>query len=72
MSITLSARKARPAIGLILLTMALGVLIVQIDACVVNLAVKPIGTDLKAGVSSAKACRTPVVGSHQTKERTDA
>ena len=72
MSITLTARKASPAIGLILLTMALGVLIAQIDTCVVNLAVKPIGTDLKAGVSSAKACRTPAVGSHQTKERTDA
>ena len=71
MSITLSARKARPAIGLILLTMSLGVLIAQIDTCVVNLAVKPIGTDLKAGVSSAKACRTPVVSQH-TKERTDA
>ena len=33
MSITLTARKARPAIGLILLTMSLGVLIAQIDTC---------------------------------------
>jgi hypothetical protein len=33
---------------------------------------KPIGMDLKASVSSAKACRTPFVASNQTKERTDA
>src|SRR6516165_663009 len=46
MSITLTAREARPASGLILLTMSLGVLIAQIDTSVVNLAVKPIGTDL--------------------------
>ena len=51
MSITLTAREARPAGGLILLTMSLGVLIAQIDTSVVNLAVKPIGTDLKAGVT---------------------
>jgi hypothetical protein len=46
MSITLTAREARPASGLILLTMSLGVLIAQIDTSVVNLAVKPIGKDL--------------------------
>src|SRR6516162_8239991 len=51
MSITLTAREARPASGLILLTMSLGVLIAQIDTSVVNLAVKPIGTDLKASVT---------------------
>jgi len=51
MSITLTAREARPASGLILLTMSLGVLIAQIDTCVVNLAVKPIGTELKASVT---------------------
>src|SRR6516162_7354777 len=51
MSITLTAREARPAGGLILLTMSLGVLIAQIDTSVVNLAVKPIGTDLKASVT---------------------
>jgi len=31
--------------------MSLGVLIAQIDTSVVNLAVKPIGTDLKASVT---------------------
>src|SRR5262245_65752300 len=51
MSIALAIREARPASGLILLTMSLGVLIAQIDTCVVNLAVKPIGTDLKASVT---------------------
>src|SRR5215471_14073475 len=51
MSITLTAREARPASGLILLTMSLGVLIAQIDTSVVNLAVKPIGTDLRASVT---------------------
>ena len=51
MSITLTAGEARPARGLILLTMSLGVLIAQIDTSVVNLAVKPIGTDLKASVT---------------------
>ena len=51
MSITLTAREARPSSGLILLTMSLGVLIAQIDTSVVNLAVKPIGTDLKASVT---------------------
>src|SRR5262245_61335269 len=51
MSITLTAREARPASGLILFTMSLGVLIAQIDTSVVNLAVKPIGTDLKASVT---------------------
>ena len=51
MSITLTAREARPASGLILLTMSFGVLIAQIDTSVVNLAVKPIGTDLKASVT---------------------
>src|SRR6516164_5064898 len=51
MSITLTAREARPAGGLILLTMSLGVLIAQIDTSVVNLAVKPIGTALKASVT---------------------
>ena len=51
MSITLAAREARPASSLVLLTMSLGVLIAQIDTSVVNLAVKPIGTDLKASVT---------------------
>ena len=51
MSIALTARDARPARGLILLTMSLGVLIAQIDTSVVNLAVKPIGTSLKASVT---------------------
>src|SRR5215469_8977282 len=51
MSITLTAKEARPASGLVLLTMSLGVLIAQIDTSVVNLAVKPIGTDLKASVT---------------------
>src|SRR6478736_6758004 len=51
MSITLTAREARPASGLILLTMSLGVLIAQIDTSVVNLPVQPIGTDLKASVT---------------------
>src|SRR6516225_2289469 len=51
MSITLTAREARPASGLILLTMSLGVLIAQIDTSVVNLAVKSIGSDLKASVT---------------------
>ena len=51
MSITLTAREARPATSLILLTMSLGVLIAQIDTSVVNLAVKSIGTDLKASVT---------------------
>ena len=51
MSITLTAREARPASGLILLTMSLGVLIAQIDTSVVNLAVKPIGAELKASVT---------------------
>src|SRR5499426_2521858 len=52
MSVTLTVREARPASSLILLTMSLGVLIAQIDTSVVNLAVKPIGTDLKAGVTA--------------------
>src|SRR5499426_2327083 len=51
MSVTLTVREARPASSLILLTMSLGVLIAQIDTSVVNLAVKPIGTDLKASVT---------------------
>ena len=38
MSITLTAREARPASGLILLTMSLGVMIALIDTSVVNLA----------------------------------
>src|SRR5262245_15260831 len=50
-SSTLTDREARHPSGLILLTMSLGVLIAQIDTCVVNLAVKPIGTDLKASVT---------------------
>src|SRR5262245_17338077 len=52
MSITFTAREARPASGLILLTMSLGVLIAQIDTSVVNLAVKPIGSDLNGGVTA--------------------
>jgi MFS transporter, DHA2 family, methylenomycin A resistance protein len=51
MSITLTAREARPASGLILLTMSLGVMIAQIDTSVVNLAAKSIGTDMKASVT---------------------
>jgi DHA2 family methylenomycin A resistance protein-like MFS transporter len=51
MSITLTAREARPATGLILLTMSLGVMIAQIDTSVVNLAAKSIGTDMKASVT---------------------
>ena len=50
-SITLTAREARPASGLILLTMSLGVMIAQIDTSVVNLAAKSIGTDMKASVT---------------------
>jgi MFS transporter, DHA2 family, methylenomycin A resistance protein len=38
--------------ALILLTMSLGVLIAQIDTSVVNLAVKPIGSSLNAGVTA--------------------
>ena len=53
MSITLTAREARPASGLILLTMSLGVMIAQIDTSVVNLAAKSIGTDMKASVQIA-------------------
>src|SRR5215467_2870728 len=52
MSIALTTSKARPATGLILFTMSLGVLIAQIDTSVVNLAVKPIGADLKASVTA--------------------
>src|SRR5215469_5901203 len=52
MSITLTATEARPATGLILLTMSLGVLIAQIDTSVVNLAVKPIGADFNASVTA--------------------
>jgi MFS transporter, DHA2 family, methylenomycin A resistance protein len=51
MSITLTAGEARPASGLILLTMSLGVMIAQIDTSVVNLAAKSIGTDMKASVT---------------------
>jgi len=51
MSITLTAREARPATSLILLTTSFGVLIAQIDTSVVNLAVKSIGSDLKASVT---------------------
>ena len=51
MSITLTAREVRPANGLILLTMSLGVMIAQIDTSVVNLAAKSIGTDMKASVT---------------------
>jgi len=51
MSITLTAREARPATGLILLTMSLGVMIAQIDTSIVNLAAKSIGTDMKASVT---------------------
>ena len=51
MSITLTAREARPATGLVLLTRSFGVLIAQIDTSVVNLAVKSIGSDLKASVT---------------------
>ena len=52
MSITLTTRETRPATGLILLTMSLGVLIAQIDTSLVNLAVKQIVTDFKAGVTA--------------------
>jgi MFS family permease len=52
MSITLTTRETRPATGLILLTMSLGVLIAQIDTSVVNLAIKQIGTDFEAGVTA--------------------
>jgi MFS transporter, DHA2 family, methylenomycin A resistance protein len=52
MSITLKNKETRPATGLILLTMSLGVLIAQIDTSVVNLAVKPIGADFKADVTA--------------------
>ena len=51
MSITLTAKEARPASGLILLTMSLGVMIAQIDTSVVNLAAKSIRTDMKASVT---------------------
>ena len=68
MSITLTAREACPASGLILLTMSLGVLIAQIDTSVVNLAVKPIGTDLKASVTGVRAllCITSKWAAHVT------
>jgi EmrB/QacA subfamily drug resistance transporter len=52
MSITLTTKETRPATGLILLTMSLGVLIAQIDTSVVNLAIKPIGADFKADVTA--------------------
>ena len=52
MSTTLTTQEARPATGLILLTMSLGVLIAQIDTSVVNLAVKRIGADFNAGVTA--------------------
>jgi hypothetical protein len=50
MSIALTTSRARPATGLILFTMSLGVLIAQIDTSVVNLAVRSIGADFKASV----------------------
>src|SRR5262249_52779454 len=50
MAMASTAREARPGPVQILLTMALGVLIAQIDTSVVNLAVKPIGTSLQASV----------------------
>ncbi len=57
---TLSVARSRSAVRprtaqsttLILLTMSFGVLIAQIDTSVVNLAVKPIGADLGAGVTT--------------------
>src|SRR5262252_2395513 len=52
MSIALTASRARPATGLILFTMSLGVLIAQIDTSVVNLTVKSIGADFKASVTA--------------------
>jgi MFS transporter, DHA2 family, methylenomycin A resistance protein len=52
MSIALTTSRARPATGLILFTMSLGVLIAQIDTSVVNLAVKSIGADFKASVTA--------------------
>jgi MFS transporter, DHA2 family, methylenomycin A resistance protein len=52
MSIALTTSRARPATGLILFTMSLGVLIAQIDTSVVNLAVRSIGADFKASVTA--------------------
>jgi MFS transporter, DHA2 family, methylenomycin A resistance protein len=53
MTMTAGALRSRGFSGtsVILLTMSLGVLIAQIDTSVVNLAVKEIGTNLKAGVT---------------------
>jgi MFS family permease len=44
--------RASSSTSLILLTMSIGVLIAQIDTSVVNLAVKEIGANLKAGVTA--------------------
>ena len=52
MSIALTTSRARPATGLILFTMSLGVLNAQIETSVVNLAVKSIGADFKASVTA--------------------
>lgn len=54
MSMSIAAARSRAISGtsLILLTMSLGVLIAQIDTSVVNLAVKEIGANLKAGVTA--------------------
>src|SRR5215469_7832716 len=52
MSIALTTSRARPATGLVLFTMSLGVLVAQIDTSVVNLAVKSIGADFKASVTA--------------------
>jgi MFS transporter, DHA2 family, methylenomycin A resistance protein len=54
MTMTVAAVRSRGFSGtsLVLLTMSLGVLIAQIDTSVVNLAVKEIGTNLKAGVTA--------------------
>jgi len=53
---TMTAVALRPrtssSTSLILLTMSLGVLIAQVDTSVVNLAVKEIGANLKAGVTA--------------------
>ncbi len=47
-----AASRSSSGTPLILLTMSLGVLIAQIDTSVVNLAVKEIGADLRAGVTA--------------------
>jgi MFS transporter, DHA2 family, methylenomycin A resistance protein len=53
MTMTAVALRSRASsTSLILLTMSLGVLIAQIDTSVVNLAVKEIGANLKAGVTA--------------------